>query len=223
MIACSNAFILRCAFECALCSSGGVGGGGFQATYLKGNLVVTLDDFHWPKPQWLIDWLMGWTFLWGQWSFWRAFAWVCMDTFWFVLCLVEDLCTRRGNPTILAAAWVGWLEKAVTSVPCLVPLYFLGVKEKRSRALQWFPARSWHCNDLPLYMIMHPGPDAQCQAHGPPSQGYGMTHALTWRWRKLWQFIGFNSWECSPIASRKHTRERVWGASLPVSKNLMTN
>lgn len=67
-----------------LCSSMGMEGGGFQATYLKGN-----HDSH---PRWLliaqaslIDWLMGRTFMWSQWGFLRAFAWFCMDTLWFVL------------------------------------------------------------------------------------------------------------------------------------------
>lgn len=166
--------------------------------------------------------------MWGQWGFSRAFAelvWIRSD----LCCAWWKICAHhrwRGNPTGLAAAWVGWLEKAVTSVPCLAPLCFLGVEEKRPRTLQWLPSSSWHCENIIIFLCIW-----LC-THGlmhsawhmvPNLRVYGMTHALTWRWRKLWQFIGFNSWECSPTTSRKHTRERVWGVSLPVSKNLMTN
>lgn len=150
----------------------------------------------------------------------------------------------RENPADLAATWVAWLEKAITSVPkrFQAPFCFLGIREKGSRILPWLLSRAWQYENVinllcrtvikpnwfyfpysfpshsifpSYYMSLKDRNGVWLCSHGLMYSArhivpkvYGMTHTLTWRSRRLWQFIGFNSWECSPTASQRHIREK---------------
>lgn len=152
-----------------------VGGGGFQAIYLKGN--------HDCQPRWflitqaLTDGLIdGMNLHVRPVRLFESFCWVCMDTFWFVLCLVEDLCTsqmeRKPYRCGRSLSWM--VGEGYYIWPMSGTLMFPGgggeeTQDSPVTSLQVLAL--WEWNYLPLHMIMHPGPNAQGQANGPQSRG----------------------------------------------------
>lgn len=128
-----------------LCSSTGVGQGVSKLLIQKWVMIVNPTNFWCTKSRpSLMNGLIRWTFVWGRarkrWGHWgclRTFAefvWTHSD----LSCIWWKFCTHlrcRGNPRDLAAAWSGWMEKSVTSVLYLAPLWFLGMEEKGSTTL----------------------------------------------------------------------------------------